>query len=98
MILLLLVSAYVLVCTKEMNVYIVDVEGHETPDTPTSDYESWRATDNNQCLLGRSTTFIRRKRDTQCRIPADVDLDDVTSVTNCKCTEEDYEWYIPGEN
>ena len=42
--------------------------GFETPDTSSSDYETWSPSDQMQkdCLLGQKYTYTRRKQDSKC--------------------------------
>lgn len=71
----------------------------DIPDTPDSDYETWCPGDkltsngldsnNNSCLLGRKTIYVRRKRDSACY--NGVDYERKTVIQNCECTDSDYE-------
>ncbi len=43
--------------------------GHDSPDTPHSDYETWSPSDGRlggKCLLGHKVSYTRRKRVSQC--------------------------------
>eukprot|EP01099_Mayorella_cantabrigiensis_P004979 TRINITY_DN3840_c0_g1_i1.p1 TRINITY_DN3840_c0_g1~~TRINITY_DN3840_c0_g1_i1.p1 ORF type:complete len:292 (+),score=69.10 TRINITY_DN3840_c0_g1_i1:30-905(+) len=57
-----------------------------------ADLEQWSPTDpfggKQNCLLGRNTTYIRRKQDVEC---FNTHIDSTVSIVNCPCTEEDYE-------
>jgi len=70
-----------------------DCIGYNSPDTPTSQYETWEPSDirGNNCLLGRRLQYIRRKRTEKCDNPANIDTSAVTIVKNCSCTEENYQ-------
>jgi len=69
-----------------------DCVGATTPDTPSSDYETWEPSDTlgSNCLLGRRTKYIRRKRESKCDNPADLSSA-VALIKNCSCTEENYQ-------
>ena len=68
-----------------------ECQGADDPTDPDSDYELW--TPNGRispdCLLGRSITYTRRKREAKCFNPEQWER--VKYVKNCKCTEEDWE-------
>lgn len=75
----------------------------EEPDSPNSDYEKWSPSDNNQshnCLLGRKTIYIRRKREVECFNGQEFERKN--TVENCQCTDKDYEcdegFYRPNLN
>ena len=55
------------------------------PNTEGSDYETWTQ----DCLLGKQTIYIRRKRDVQCYNPQIIESK--ATVKLCDCTDEDYE-------
>ena len=66
--------------------------GYDAPDTLQSDYETWAPYDGHskgKCLLGRSSTYVRRKREKQCFIPKV--HSPIISIEHCECTEYDYE-------
>lgn len=63
------------------------------PNSPQSDYEIWTPNDgrggNKECLMGKKSLFVRRKRDSQCYNP--IDFERKITVEICQCTDEDYE-------
>lgn len=63
----------------------------DQPDTEKSDYETWTPTayEANSCLMGHRITYVRRKRQSECFNPQE--LEQVYSYKNCECTEEDWE-------
>lgn len=75
--------------------------GADMPDSKESDYETWSPSDNrsnsnsldtnnsNNCLMGRKTIYVRRKQDAECF--NGLDYERKTIVSNCECTEKDYE-------
>jgi len=69
--------------------------GFEAPGQDSSDYEYWEPSDlrGNDCLLGRSTRYIRRKREQTCwNVVSDAMLrGDHVVLQNCSCSNEDYE-------
>ena len=57
-----------------------------------SDYETWTPNDGRRghnCLLGKKTTYIRKKREVQCFNGEEFERK--TYIQKCECTEEDYE-------
>jgi len=67
--------------------------GFDTPGTATSDYEYWRPSDrdNDECLLGRTIQYVRRKQNAKCFNPLSWTRKDATAIKNCSCTDENYE-------
>lgn len=65
--------------------------GHDTPNTDDSDYELWSPNGKvtPDCLLGRKTTYVRRKRTAKCF--NGYDFDRILNVDHCECTEDDWE-------
>ena len=64
----------------------------EEPDSANSDYEKWSPSDGrqgNQCLLGKKTIYVRRKREVDCFNGLDFERKNV--VEHCECTHIDYE-------
>ena len=61
------------------------------PNTEESDYETYTPNGHisASCLMGHSTTYVRRKREAQCYNKEEFDA--WTSSKNCVCTEEDWE-------
>lgn len=69
-----------------------DCVGHENPDDPASDYEKWTPADrrlNGKCLLGRTVTYVRRKRAARCDVPEAFQRP--IDAQNCACTAADFE-------
>lgn len=60
-------------------------------DRTDSDYEKWSPSDQkgHQCLLGKKTIYVRRKRDAECFNGEEFERK--TVVENCDCTDFDYE-------
>jgi len=58
-----------------------------------TDYEDWTppftTSDNKGCVLGHKLTFKRKKPTSTC--DSGGDFDKISLVTNCNCTENDYE-------
>jgi hypothetical protein len=57
-----------------------------------ADYEEWvphNGVRGPQCVLGHNTIYRRRKRNTTCY--TEEDINKVVNVTNCPCTDNDYE-------
>jgi len=75
------------------DVHEFDCVGHDTPDVAGSDYETWEPSDSqgSNCLLGRRTKYVRRKRIAKCDNPVLIESKDVTIGKNCSCTELDYQ-------
>jgi hypothetical protein len=64
----------------------------DAPGSEGSDFETWKPSDGrtgHECLNGKSYIYVRRKRDAECYNGQD--LEKVTWVVHCDCTEEDYE-------
>ena len=64
----------------------------DLPGTPDSDYEWWSPSDGQspvKCLMGRSTTYTRRKRDTEC--VNGEQFERAAHVESCPCTDSDFE-------
>lgn len=70
-------------------------KGVDTAGTPDSDYELWTphdgrfGTGNNNCFLGMTKTFVRRKQSSECYNGEDHET--VTHIEPCVCVEMDYE-------
>eukprot|EP01089_Gocevia_fonbrunei_P012250 TRINITY_DN2840_c0_g1_i2.p1 TRINITY_DN2840_c0_g1~~TRINITY_DN2840_c0_g1_i2.p1 ORF type:complete len:840 (+),score=224.56 TRINITY_DN2840_c0_g1_i2:59-2521(+) len=69
----------------------VDFESYLTRECVDSDYELWSPSDarGGGCLLGQKYVYERRKRDSACFNPRD--LDRQISVSSCNCSAADYE-------
>jgi len=66
--------------------------GHDAPDSPASDYETWTPSDGRlggKCLLGHKVSYTRRKRTAQCFNPEKHERSQF--IEHCPCTEEDFE-------
>lgn len=66
--------------------------GEDKPGTPSSDFEYWSPYDGRQgqdCMLGRTVTYVRKKRDRECFTQTLFTYP--VKIENCECTEEDYE-------
>jgi hypothetical protein len=65
--------------------------GHDNVQSPTSDFELWTPTSQNaaQCLMGRRTSYVRRKADTLCF--NDVEFERPVSTEHCQCTARDFQ-------
>lgn len=66
--------------------------GSDIPDSPESDYEKWSPSDSievHNCLMGRKTIYVRRKRESECYNGLDFERSSI--VNNCDCTDRDYE-------
>lgn len=66
--------------------------GHDHPDERDSDYEKWTPSDrrlNGKCLMGRTVTYIRRKREASCYVPEAFERP--VAAQNCPCTSADFE-------
>jgi hypothetical protein len=78
-------------------------QGHQSPGLDTSDFELWSPHDDERhhlsadgCLLGKKTTYIRRKQDAQCFNDFEVQAETkyvkhYRSSIPCVCTMNDYE-------
>jgi len=66
--------------------------GANSPDTETSDYETWEPSDSrgDLCLLGRKTSYTRRIQTKDCQNPPAF-RSTREAIQNCSCTEENYE-------
>ena len=61
-----------------------------------SDFEDWSPLDGTgqpACVLGRQTSYKRRKATAACAIGADFDDTGRVTVASCSCTADDFEWY-----
>jgi len=71
--------------------------GFEAPGMDTSDYEYWIPSDTkgDECILGRRTQYVRRKRDAKCWNTANDAMinNQHIVIRNCTCTRENYQWY-----
>ena len=66
--------------------------GASSPDTDSSDYETWSPYDGrhgDKCFLGKKITYVRRKRDRQCYNGEETEM--ILYQENCPCTEMDFE-------
>jgi hypothetical protein len=64
----------------------------EEPDSKESDYEKWSPTDGrdgHQCLMGKKSYYVRRKRESDCYNGQEFDRK--MFVEHCTCTTYDYE-------
>lgn len=83
------------------NVFSRTCNGYDTPDEDESDYEVWTTSDGeSSCILGASTSIVRRKRDAQCELPSSYTI--IEKNTICDCQRSDYEcdscyWLEQGE-
>ncbi len=67
-------------------------QGLDAPGTQFSDYELWNPSDGRpggHCLMGHTTTYVRRKQASECYIPDNVPAPRI--VSHCQCTVHDYE-------
>lgn len=67
-------------------------QGVSSPDTESSDYETWSPYDGrhgDKCFLGKKITYVRRKRDRQCYNGEEKEA--ILFQENCPCTEMDFE-------
>jgi hypothetical protein len=67
-------------------------QGISSPDTESSDYETWTPYDGrhgDKCFLGKKITYVRRKRDRECINSEDKEA--ILYQENCQCTEMDFE-------
>jgi len=67
-------------------------QGHDSPDTSASDYETWTPSDGRlggKCLMGHTVSYIRRKAEKQCFNPELFERP--TFVENCACSRHDFE-------
>lgn len=67
-------------------------QGVGSPDTETSDYETWSPYDGrhgDKCFLGKKITYVRRKREKECFNGEDKEK--ILMQENCQCTEMDFE-------
>ena len=57
------------------------------------DFELWSPSEGRDevCLFGRQTKYRRRIRNSTCYVGKDI-RDQYTSVRNCSCTPQDFEW------
>jgi hypothetical protein len=62
-------------------------EGWDTPDTNTSDYETWYPAGKGNCVLGVQYAVVRRKQDAACWDPRPTTT---RQVSVCPCTQLDY--------
>ena len=73
--------------------HINPCQGHDTPDSETSDYEVWtlksNAADTERCVLGKQISYTRRKQFSQCFNGEEFERP--ISVKNCECTDADWE-------
>jgi len=64
-------------------------QGYFIPGTPSSDYEVWNVHPSvGACVLGKTTSYIRRKQLVQCYNGATFETP--TLVERCNCAREDY--------
>ena len=80
------------------NLHTRSCEGIENPGTVESDYEEWSPNGkiNPDCLMGKKVTYVRRKREAKCFNGED--MDKVTYVEKCTCTEEECDLGFHREN
>lgn len=67
-------------------------EGIDAAGSSHSDYELWSPNDGRSegaCLMGHTTTYVRRKQASECYIPQMAQKPRL--VANCACTEADFE-------
>lgn len=67
-------------------------QGVTSPDTNSSDYETWSPYDGrhgDKCFLGKKITYVRRKRDRQCYNGEEKEA--ILYQENCPCSEMDFE-------
>jgi len=76
--------------TTQAVYYGIDFSNIQERKCTANDYEQWSAKDGTKnCVLGRSTVYLRRKQSAPCY--NDDKLNHIASVTNCNCTVDDYE-------
>eukprot|EP00002_Diphylleia_rotans_P028760 TRINITY_DN580_c0_g1_i2.p1 TRINITY_DN580_c0_g1~~TRINITY_DN580_c0_g1_i2.p1 ORF type:complete len:717 (-),score=122.24 TRINITY_DN580_c0_g1_i2:679-2829(-) len=68
-----------------------ECEGEDAPDTEQSDYETWTPAypNGSPCVMGRQTTYTRRKRDRECYNGKEYERKEFHR--NCPCSTLDYE-------
>jgi len=67
-------------------------QGISSPDTDSSDYETWTPYDGrhgDKCFLGKKITYVRRKREKECYNGEEKEK--ILYQENCQCTEMDFE-------
>jgi len=74
-------------------VHLQNCIGIDNPNTADSDYEYWQPHDrsNDDCLLGRITTYTRRKQVVNCTNPDSINHKTGVIQSNCTCKLSDYE-------
>jgi len=87
-----LIQALVPSDQSKESIFHVDFSNVFPRNCTEADLEHWSPTDpyggKQNCLLGRNTTYTRRKQDVEC---FNTNIESTVSVVNCPCTEEDYE-------
>jgi hypothetical protein len=82
----------VVVALDFSNLHERQCKGHDQAGEATSDYEHWTPSDGREgdhCLLGHTTQYTRRKRDSKCYNPINHERAFITQ--DCKCSVLDYE-------
>eukprot|EP00300_Choanocystis_sp_HF-7_P006259 c14588_g2_i1.p1 GENE.c14588_g2_i1~~c14588_g2_i1.p1 ORF type:complete len:820 (+),score=183.65 c14588_g2_i1:31-2490(+) len=83
-------SVGVLIFVDFADLHVKQCEGIEAANRPQSSYELWSPTDGmSKCLLGRQVQYTRRKRAEECFNGEEYERQ--TFVSNCPCSEENYE-------
>ena len=72
-----------------------DCVGMATPDSLDSDYTTWTAAVDDFCLLGKTATYVRRKRESVCYTTDAFEYHNAAAEVACPCTRADYMWYVP---
>jgi hypothetical protein len=64
------------------------------PDNPVgTDYELWDSSDEDMCIFGHRSEYIRKRPDVNCYNDRRHELLELHKITeNCTCTADDYEW------
>jgi hypothetical protein len=45
---------------------------------------------NDECILGRNVTYVRRKQNVTCAVPENVTMPEFVNI--CACTRADWVW------
>jgi len=77
---------------KVRRIYGLDFGKLHTRNCTVTDYEEWvphNGVKGPNCVLGHNIIYRRRKRDSACY--TEEDINKIVNVTNCPCTDDDYE-------
>jgi hypothetical protein len=64
--------------------------GADKPDTAQSDFETWRPSGAEKCLMGAERTYIRKKFEAECLNTGGFAP---STAVPCPCTRADYRWF-----